>query len=982
MAVHTSDVLVGRDAELTELASLLGVHPDGAGAAPPSGGAVLLSGDAGVGKTRLLTELTTRAETAGWQVFVGHCLDFADSALPYLPFSEVLGSLVSRLPDVVEAVGGSHPALARLQPGRRVLSSAGDSEALALDRSDLFSAVHDVVEAAAAQAPTLLVVEDAHWADQSTRDLLTFLFTRAFAGPVGLVVSYRSDDLHRRHPLRRQVAEWSRLRGVERLALEPLSPPDVRSLIHELHPAPLADAEVADIVDRAEGNAFFVEELVGAASGPGRFVPAELADVLLVRLDRLDDTARQVVRAASVAGRRVSHEMLSAVSGLPESALDDGLRAAVEMNVLVPLDGHYVFRHALLGEAVYDDLLPGERVRLHATFAAALRERRAAGVAAELARHARLALDLDTALHASIEAGDDALAVGGPVEAARHYQQALELVADPARGPASGVDVSKLAVSAAEALTAGGQPIRAAALLAEQLAALPDDAPAEARARMLAFRATALAVTEPDEDPCEVSAAAVALAPHDMPRLRAKVLTVHARMLARAGHYERAEEVGLDALALAEQHDLQVLASDVLTTLSALKNSGPKEALQASLGQAVERAAASGALHAELRGIVLLGHNHQDWAELDRAAEWYRIGVERSLAAGIPFEPWGFESRIQLAWIHRVRGDWDAALALADVPGQAAPPVPAAQLRCLQLQVALARGETPAEHPRALRAMWRSEGMVAISGAALEMELAARDGDADAVVAAYDDVVATMTEIWHEWFSARVRLAATALGGLARLVPSLTAARRPAYVEVADRLRQDARTVLQRFAEPGSWGAEGRAWSARVEAEWARVRWLSGLDGPDGTDQDRLVAAWRSAEEAFEAFGDVHELAQVRTALAGVLRATGDAAGSRVVADQAREAAQRLGARPLLDELRTLGTTPARATGAGSDALTPREREILELVALGRTNGEIGKQLFISTKTVSVHVSNILGKLAAAGRTEAVAEARRRGLLA
>lgn len=978
VAVHTSRILVGRDAELTELTALLGVR-----AAPerPSAGAVLLSGDAGVGKTRLLGELRDVAEASGWQVFAGHCLDFGDSALPYLPFSEVLGRLVTDLPDVVDSVAERRPSLARLQPGRRVLTSGASADAAALDRADLFEAVHEVLEAAAAKAPTLLVVEDTHWADQSTRDLLSFLFTRPFVGPVAVVASYRSDDLHRRHPLRSQVAEWSRLRGVERLQLQPLSAPDVRSLIHELHPEPLADSEVADIVDRAEGNAFFVEELVGAASGPGRWVPAELADVLLVRLDQLGDDARQVVRAASVAGRRVSHEMLTEVSGLGAAALDEGLRAAVERNVLVAHERHYVFRHALLGEAVYDDLLPGERVRLHAAYTDALREGRAGGTAAELARHARLALDLDTALRASIQAGDEATTVGGPVEAAQHYQQALELLADPRRtSDPDDIDVSKLAVAAAEALSAGGHPIRAAALLAEQLRCLPADAPPEWRARMLAVRAQALAVIEPDEDPCEVSAEALALVPDGMPKLRAKVLATHARMLASKGRYEEAQAVGLDALALAEKLDMNELASDVITTLSGLKESGPKEALRDALEEAVARAERTGALHAELRGRVLLGRSYQDWAEFDAAERWYRSAIDLALAAGIPFAPWAFEGRWQLAWVLRTRGEWDAVLELADVPGQEPPPVAAALLECLRLHLAIARGDdVGGEGPRALRRYWRKEGMVAITSAGLELELAGRAGDVAAVLAAYDDVVATMTEIWHEWFSARVRLAATALAALARAVPALSTAERSAAAEAAGRLRRDGRTVLERYSDPAEhWGPEGRAWAARLDAEWLRLRWLTDVDVPD---QDRLVAAWHDAEQAFAELGDVHELARVRVARAGVLRAVGDAAAAREVGDLAREAAHRLGAQPLLDELRSLGAAPSRSEPGATDALTPREREILGLVAEGRSNGEIGRLLFISAKTVSVHVSNILGKLDAAGRTEAAAIARRRGLL-
>src|SRR6478609_4718291 len=183
--------LVGRDAELAELSSLLGVRPPDLDPSPTPR-AVLLAGDAGVGKTRLLTELRDLAVTDGWQVVAGHCLDFGDSALPYLPFSEVMGRLATDLPATVEETATQHPALARLQPGRRMMGDHDRDDSGTLERSDLFEAVHALLEATAAKAPLLLVIEDTHWADQSTRDMLSFLFSRQFVGPVAIVASSRS----------------------------------------------------------------------------------------------------------------------------------------------------------------------------------------------------------------------------------------------------------------------------------------------------------------------------------------------------------------------------------------------------------------------------------------------------------------------------------------------------------------------------------------------------------------------------------------------------------------------------------------------------------------------------------------------------------------------------------------------------------------------------------------------------------------------
>ncbi len=980
---HTSETMIGRDAELTEMASLLGVLSSSPGERTARPGIVLLSGDAGVGKTRLLMELRDLAQDERWLILAGHCLDFGDSALPYLPFSEVLGRLGAELPDVVDQVASIHPALARLQPGRRVRSSgeSGDEESFhrSLDRADLFDAVHGLLEAAAEKAPVLLVIEDTHWADQSTRDMLGFLFQRPFAGQVSIVASYRSDDLHRRHPLRKQVAEWARLRGVDRLQLSPLSESSVRALVAALASEHIDETELIDIVRRADGNAFFVEELV--ASGAGRWLPDDLADVLLVRLDRLDDNSRQVVRVASVAGRKVTHDLLAAASELEEADLDDGIRKAVEMNVLVAGAGSYSFRHALLGEAVYDDLLPGERVRLHAQYAAALSQGTVRGTAAELALHARKAMDLDTALTASIEAGNEALAVGGPDEAARHFEQALELLSDPARCEALDIDLSKLTVHASEALSASGDPERAAAVIKEQLDRLPStDVPPNWRPRMLSAYARALMVIETNIDPLPLSAEAVELTPEGESGLRAKVLATHAQVLGWYGPPEDAQATGMEALTLAERLDMPMLVSEIITTLSGLKKSGPREALREALADAVERAQRTGALHAELRGRYLLGRSHEDAAEWAEADRWFRSAVDRGAEAGLPWAPFCLEARWQLAWVKVVTGDWDEALRLTEISQEkGAPVIPRAILEPIRLSVLSGRGSNVDDRLARLRSYWEREGSVAIHAADLQIRSAGRRGDATAALAAYDDGVAVLSKIWHEWFGARIRLAAVALDAIARALPQIPAGERAEWAAHIDRLHVDGVTVLERYSDPsGFWGPEGRAWSKRLDAETLRGRWLAGVDTPP---QDVLVDTWREAEVLFAEFGHVAELAQVRVTLAGILRATGDAAGARELGDLARATAHELDAEPLLDDLKTIGSAPTRGGDSASVTLTAREAEILALVAEGRSNGEIGKQLFISAKTVSVHVSNILGKLGAAGRTEAAAIARRQGLL-
>ncbi|TYL49758.1 AAA family ATPase [Nocardioides sp. BGMRC 2183] len=978
VATPTSRALVGRDEELDRLVGLLD-HPD------PGAAAVLLAGDAGVGKTRLLMELRDRALERGWTVLAGHCLDFGESALPYLPFSEVIGRVAAVDPGLLEQVAADHPEITRLQPGRRARTAAGHSPASDIgsttDRSALFEAVQGLLLQASERAPVLLVIEDVHWADNSTRDMLGYLFSRDFGGRVQLVVSYRSDDLHRRHPLRRQAAQWTRLPGLDRLALTPLSDHAVRDLVGELATRRLADAEVASIVARAEGNAFFVEELV--ASQCWDEVPDDLADLLLVRLDPLDERARQVVRTISVSGRRISHDLLAAVTELPAEAFEAGVRQAVELNLLEAGPRHYTFRHALLAEAVYDDLLPGERVRLHARYVDVLAEGRAPGTAAELARHARRANDLDRAVAADIEAGDEAMAVGGPGEAADHYQRALGLLAEPTRVERVGVDVAKVATKAADALAMSGDTQRAAELLAEHLDGLSADGDAterHARARLLSGYASWLTIIESEDDPVAVSREAVALAPTEEVPLRAKILATHARVLAKDDDLiEEAETAATEALALAERLTMPVLASEVVTTLGLLSRTGE---VRPALEKAVARAEEVGATHAAQHGRFMIARSYQDEARWADAMEWFRSVIEAGERSGLRWAPFAMEARWQLSRIAWSQGDWDAAVAIA-TPDAGAPAIPAAVIAPVRLGIEAARGQDVDGALRRLRTLWPDEGVIAVYSAEVEIAVATARADATAAVAAYDDAADLLGRLWTEHFSGRVRLAALALGGIARAMTAVSAQQRAGWAAEADRLLAEGEAVAQAFRAGGrEWGIEGRAWSTRLVAEHRRAAWLADVGAPS---REELRDGWAETVAAFDTFGHVPETARLRASYARVLRATGDptAASEQVVL--ARAVAERLDDRVLLADLDAQEPAPgARSpeTTASTPRLTAREQEILALVAEGRSNGEIGRMLFISTKTVSVHVSNILGKLGAAGRTEAAAIARRDGLLA
>ncbi len=964
--------LIGRT---TEIATLLSAIDE---ANARRSGAVLLSGDAGVGKTRLLDEIATGAHERGFTVLAGHCSDFGDAGLPYLPFTEIFGRLATDKPELVDELQRTFRPITRLLPTQRLIGAEQTAGADGvIDRGALFDAVLGALSQMATKAPVLLVIEDVHWADESTRDLLGYLLTRLADQRIAVVASYRSDDLHRRHPLRRPIAEWSRLPRMRRLALAPLDTDETRALIGSLHPDPLPEKDVQRILDRAGGNAFFTEELVAATSlGDPCAVPPELADLLLIRLDAVSEDAGHVARVAAVAGRRVSHALVAAVAELPDRELDTALRELIDAHVLEQQGSGYGFRHALLAEAVYDDLLPGERVRLHASYAAAVRSQMVPGTAAELARHATKSHDLATAFDARVRAADEASSVAAPQEALLHYEKAIELF--PNRSPDSTVDKIWLMKAAANAAALAAQQHRALKQLRRALDELGEHGATEDRATVLAMLARIGLETDEDQEAYEATSEAIKLVPEDPASpLRARVASLHAQTSMVMGRYADATHWANHSLDVARSVGSPDAVADANTTLALLRRkAGDPEAALRTLSEAAEQARAAGETGAEMRSRYLLGSTYYEQGRVDDAQSAFTAAWSRAQEVGRHWAAYGLDARWMLAIMQFVGGDWDASLRTSEIGDEPLPATVEAVLETARLSVRAGRGDRSAlEDAERLRDWWRREPMIAVVSSGPTIDLYLQHGRPLDALAAIDDIVAAASEGWQNtWFMARIRLSALGLAALSQHVVTEPEQARAQWVARGNELAEAGRTTAEKGV-PGSakLGVEAVAWLARLEAEWDRLRWLADVDPPPAGS---LVAGWERTVEAFS-YGDVYELARSRTRLAAVLRATGKTAEAAEQAALAEKVARRLGAKPLLAEL-SAGEAPE---SNGPAALTARESEVLALLVEGRTNRQLARQLYISEKTVSVHVSNILAKLGVRSRTEAAAVARRDNLV-
>jgi DNA-binding CsgD family transcriptional regulator/tetratricopeptide (TPR) repeat protein len=938
MAARARAAFVGRESELDELERAL----EAAGAG--SGSTVLVAGEAGIGKSRLAAEAAQRARDDGFEVLIGRSIDLVGTELPYQPFVEAL-----------QPVG-------KLRRGQSQLRVFEETLALIGDR--------------AAEAPVLLVLEDVHWADTSTLDLIVFLAHNLADRRVLLLATHRADEPSSAERTRRLANGVRRSGSGLELELAPLERDELTTLLAEHAGAPLPAAVTDAIAARSEGNPFFAEELLAAGPDPSGDLPHGLRDLLLQRVNELDPATQGLLRLAAAAGRDVGYPLLSAAAALPEPEVRESLRRAVEARVLVsePTTSSFRFRHALLAEAIYSTILPGEREELHARLAEEL-ARSEASSAAELAPHWAAAGRSAEALAASVLAAGQAEAVFGLAEAYAQLERALALWPSvPDAAELAGIGLADLCAWTAELadevgddrravelarraieLAGGDDPHRAALLhvrLGEYLygtgsneAALaairravelvPTDPPSTEGAYCLATLAGALMVAWAHAESLPIAEQALALARRiGAGTAEVRALTAQGADLAYLGRAEKGLACLRRALQLAEEIDdrigldrAYVNSTDILTMLGR-----PRESARlAELGLEATHGYGSTVLVANLiEALIAVGE--WDRAETESAA------AIRRFTASFPYVLLMLRAELEIG-----RGDFDDARAHLEDAG--------ATLR-------EDRGLGLFDACVADLAFWERRWT--------DSDAAVREG--------------LMHAQHPEAGQIRVLVCARGLRAHAELA-ALARARRDrraadGWLDRAGDLLDIARAAA---AEAQAITPNAAGWLALAEAEHVRAR---GDASPD---------AWLEAAAAWERLERPPLAAYCRWRHAEALVAAGASrTEASVPARDANAVATRIGARPLLRELELLGqrarldlVPPEDAVCKGRDGmeeilgLTPREAEVLALIARGYTNREIADALVISTKTASAHVSHILRKLGASNRLEAATIAHR-----
>jgi DNA-binding CsgD family transcriptional regulator/predicted negative regulator of RcsB-dependent stress response len=932
---------------------------------------VLLGGEAGVGKSRLVDLFARLAREKGARVLAGACLQLGEEGLPFGAVTEALRSLAAavELPVLRRLAGEDAGELQRLVPDLR---PAGQRDVrpdrLPLDTSSqlrLFEALLRLMHHAAADAPLVLVLEDMHWADASTRGLLVFLAHNLRSAGVVVVATFRSDELHRRHPLRPALSRITRGERVERLDLKRFERLESQLLLEGI----LGQAPGAELLDRvfdgSQGNAFFAEELLAAGDEKRTGLPASLRDILLEAIDRLPRDVTDVLRIVAAAGGHVRHDLLVQVAPVSDTQLDAALRTAVEQLTLLtdPAAGTYSFRHALLTEAVYSTLLPGEVGRLHGSLAAAIdaAPRLAIRAApAELAHHWEAAQDQPRSLVASLEAAREAEAATGVLEARRHVERALQLwsqVEDAGRR--TGLEHVRVMQWAAKLSYLAGEPQRAAALQQSAIAkAVPDPAHQAIRYERLGWYLSSAGDTEAAR---EAFAEAVRLMPSNPPSAaRARVLASYGHILMISFQEEQSDTYAHEALTMARTVGTRVVEGHALTTLGinlATRDAGGLGLLHQARAIAEELGADDDVARlylSESGALITLGRFDDAITVAIEGLEYARTrGKERSLAAALSGN---------LAEAALYVGRWQ----LADDVLRAAPRhsggIGATWAHLLRAHLFVGRGqleaalaELAAAETAHARTNEQTRNMLLKTRLASAL-LADNADDAIELITARPSVDDPVKD--HA-----LELRAISLRALADLGSDVASGR-----ELADQIVAECHQLAARVTPTNP---HALVWVALAEAEHARTVGCSDL-----------VGRWRAASTRCDELGLAHDGAYALYRQAQARLDQGLRSNVGTLLRSAHETANQLEARPLLEKILDLaqraridlGIVPASSPHEES-GLTAREIEVLRLVAEGRTNPQIAEQLYISRKTASVHISNILRKLGVSNRGEAAAAA-------
>ncbi len=984
-----SPVFVGRATELAALDAALAAAADG------QPGVALVGGEAGVGKTRLLDEFTSRATDAGFVVLVGHCIELGADGLPLAPLVDALRALArGRTTDeLAELFGQTRRGLARLLPELDPDVGAAPADRDGGQTAQLLELVLGLVTRLSAERPLLLVIEDLHWADQSTLELVAFLVRSMRDIRVLLVATYRSDELHRRHPLRPLLTGWERVRSVRRIELPRFDRAEVAAQLDAIL-SRTTKPELVDVVyDRSGGNAFLVEELAGTVQGGGdpTDLPPSLRDVLLTRLDALSDPARRLVRTAAVSGRSVSEPLLAAVARVDGTAFFDALREAVESHLLVVDDTGrgYAFRHALARDAVYDDMLPGERVQLHMAYGEAVSTAPqlvddAAALPAILAFHWYAALDLPRALAASVDAARLAMSRYAPVEAQRHLERALEIWPRvPDASERTGLDLVELTRLAGIAAYDSGSVDRALSLFDQALSELPSDSDPIRQALILMRKARAVADAGGERASEAPLRAALALLPEgETTYAHAVVLNALGRYHMRTGAMRSALETSQRAMDAAHAIGEPREEADALATYGiASAYLGDADDGVRRLREGVELAREHD-MFVAMRGLVNLSDVLEMLGRHAEAAAAAREGLELAAHIGMTRSLGAYLTGNMVEPLIRL-GQWDDVPELiANALGGDPEGVFAATLHTTRAELRLMQGqyEEAAADAREVRRLvgGSKDTQFAQSLAYVEAALEHSRGDHDAARRVLADALRdtsvdgfTPRYTWPLlWLGMRAE-ADLAVRARDRQVPEpAVSIERQLFTKLADELTCVAIPELAR--------------RQLFLAEQARLR---------GAGE---VEAWGVGAAACRDADEPPLLAYALFRLSEASCAEGDRDTATAAIREAAEIATRLGAEPVLVEVRALArrarlvldeepapphSEPEPTDPLAGFGLTDREREVLRLLAAGRSNPEIARDLFISPKTASVHVSNILAKLGVSGRVEAAAVAHRLGIL-